>query len=112
MKTVKDCIVAIEGLRIEIDQLKAKITELESRPTKTRDYGPKSENAMTPMIAWRIKFGDRTQAKVKDIANEFGLSRGQVYSVKGDYTFTHVKEDDFHINNDNEVVEGAEPNDE
>jgi hypothetical protein len=97
MKTVKDCVAAIEGLRAEIDSLKAKIVELEARPTRGRDYGPKSENAMTAEIAWRIKYGDRTAAKVKDIADEFGLSRGQVYSVRGGYTFTHVKPDDFDI---------------
>ena len=105
MKTIKDCVVAIEGMRVEIDSLKAKIAELESRPTRSRDYGPKSDNAMTPAIAWRIMYGDRTAAKVKDIANEFGLSRGQVYSVRGGYTFTHVKPTDFMIDEESgEVV--------
>lgn len=73
-----------------------RITMLEATPARgARNYGPSSEASMTDEMAWRIRYGDLTGAKVKDIANDNGLSRGQVYSVRGNYTFTRVTADTF-----------------
>jgi len=83
-----------------IETLAAKIAELEAllaaKPArKERDYGPKAIYAMDDLHAWRIMFGDLKNRKVREIADEFGFSRGQVYSVRGTYTFTHVTKDSF-----------------
>ena len=64
---------------------------------KPRNYGPKSTRKMERLDAWRIMFGDLIDVSVKDVANDLGLSKGQVYSVKGNYTFRDVKEDEFTI---------------
>ena len=93
---------SIKDMKVIIQEMCLKIAELEQQPKRgrkgERDYGPKSENAMTELMAWRIMFGDlsdRSNWTVRKIADEFGLSRGQVYSVTGCYTFTKVKEDSF-----------------
>lgn len=96
--TVTTLDARVTELETTVIALMQRIAELEAQPQRgQRNYGPKSETSMTNEIAWRIMYGDRTSAKVKDVANEFGLSRGQVYSVKGGYTFTSVKPTDFHI---------------
>ena len=93
----------IVNLMTDITALHNRVTALEATPTRgVRNYGPKSENGMTELIAWQIMFGDMTAMKVKDIATHFGLSRGQVYSVKGGYTFTSVKQTDFQYDEDEE----------
>lgn len=59
---------------------------------KVRDRGPKSERSMTDEDAFRIKFGDLKEVSHKEAAEKLGLSYGQIYSARGGYTFTHVKE--------------------
>ncbi len=56
---------------------------------------PLAIDKMDDEIAWRIMFGDLKAMSVKDISNTYGLSRGQVYSVRGYYTFTHLKADEM-----------------
>lgn len=60
---------------------------------KVRDRGPKSERSMTDEDAQRVKFGDLKELSHKEAAKELGLSYGQIYSARGEYTFNHVKED-------------------
>jgi len=60
-----------------------------------RDYGPKSTRKMTRKDAWDILFGSYKKSSVKDIANALGLSKGQVYSLKGGYTFKDITFDEF-----------------
>lgn len=106
----KELTAKVTELETTVIAMMKRIAELEERPAaKTRDYGPKSTNAMTDEIAWRILHGDRTRAThtVKQAAEEFGLSRGQVYSL-GDYTFRHVGADDFHIDTDGNIIPGPE----
>lgn len=90
----------INALRAELDSVKTELASLKTQPkalrtpgTGVRDYGPASTRKMDDVIAWRIMFGDLKATSVKDIANNFGLSRGQIYSVRGHYTFTHLKAD-------------------
>lgn len=75
--------------------LLARIEALEEKVAsiKVRDRGPKSERSMTDDDAFRVKFGDLTGLGHKQAAEKLGLSYGQVYSCRGGYTFTHVKED-------------------
>ena len=98
-----------EELQTLVAELTARIEILESKPTKTRNYGPKSETAMTDEIAWQILFGDahRSKMSVAKAATHFGVSRGQVYSL-GDYTFRHIKETSFMYDDDRNVVEYKE----
>ena len=78
-------------------EIVAKVNELIAKvnSVKVRDRGPKSERSMTDEDAWRVKFGDLKGMKHKEAAAACGLSYGQVYSARGEYTFTHVKADSF-----------------
>lgn len=75
--------------------LEQRVTALEAKVAsiKVRDRGPKSERSMTDDDAQRVKFGDLKALSHKEAAKELGLSYGQVYSARGDYTFNHIKED-------------------
>jgi len=70
--------------------LRAQLAEAPRRGAKERDYGPKSQRAMDERMALRILVGRYRDWSVRKIADECGLSRGQVYSLKGGYTFTDV----------------------
>ena len=74
--------------------LEERVAALEIRVAaiKVRDRGPKSERSMTDDDAARVKFGDLAEMTHKEAAKELGLSYGQVYSARGDYTFNHVTE--------------------
>lgn len=92
-------ITALETLTIDlmlqVQMLGDRIKVLEENPKpKGRDYGPKSQVKLDDLMAWRIKFGDRSSFAVKDNAEFFGLSRGQVYSLDK-YTFQHINENSF-----------------
>lgn len=78
----------------QVIKLSTQLAELPKEIGAQRKRGPKSENSMTDIIAWRIKYGDRSTFKVAENAEFFGLSRGQVYSLDK-YTFQHVKENSF-----------------
>ena len=60
---------------------------------KVRDRGPKSERSMTDEDAFSIKFGDLKAQGHKEAAKTLGLSYGQIYSARNDYTFNHVTKD-------------------
>lgn len=98
MKTLKDAIAAIAALEARTSDLETQVITLtaalhtaQAQPTRgARNYGPASEVPMTDEMAWRIRFGDLKGVAVKDIADEHKLSRGQIYSVRGNYTFTKV----------------------
>jgi len=92
----------IEDVVAKMNELIASHNALGNR--KPREYGPKSQTPMNEELAWRIMYGDLKDKKVKDIAEEFELSRGQVYSVRGNYTFTYVKPDSFEIDEDDHIT--------
>jgi len=75
----------------------AKINEVVEKVNniKVRDRGPKSERSMTREDAWKVIFGPLKELPHKAAAKELGLSYGQVYSARGDYTFNDVKVGDF-----------------
>lgn len=72
---------------VKINELCQKVNNI-----KVRDRGPKSERSMTDDDAQRCKFGDLKELSHKEAAKELGLSYGQIYSARGEYTFNHVKE--------------------
>ena len=92
---------SIANNEVTIETLLERVTLLEAqlaakpKSNKERDYGPKAVFAMDDLSAWRIMYGDLKATKVRKIADDFGFSRGQVYSVRGTYTFTHINKDSF-----------------
>lgn len=56
-----------------------------------RDRGPKSTRPMSNEDAVRIVSGDLKNEKVGKIAEDLGLSYGQVYSARNGFTFKKVK---------------------
>jgi hypothetical protein len=62
---------------------------LENMP-KPRDRGPDSTREMTEDDAERVCYGDLKELSHKKAAEELGLSYGQIYSARGQYTFKQV----------------------
>lgn len=89
---------SMESLRMALLEI---CEELESRSApsnegpKTRNYGPASQRKAERRDAWDILYGDHKGKKVNQIAVETGLSRGQIYSIRGGYTFRDVKAEEF-----------------
>ena len=70
-----------------IETLSARIDTLEAAAA------PKSNSAareMTDADANRILTGDLANAKHKDAASTLGLSYGQIYSCRLEFTFKHI----------------------
>ena len=69
-------------------ELQARIIKLEESVSNK----PKNEaqREMTDEDARRIMTGDLKDAKHKDAAEKLGLSYGQIYSCRGEYTFKHI----------------------
>lgn len=108
---VKDCVAKINELVNQINDLTKITTNIATQPQTTRgkgvrDYGPDSQRKMDELMAWRILFGDLLGAKVKDIADDNGLSRGQVYSVREGYTFAKVGREQFDMIDVKAAAEG------
>lgn len=82
--------LTIEGLQKQVEELSKKVEGF-----KVRDRGPKSSRTMTDLDAWRVMHGDLKGTSHREAAKALGLSYGQVYSARGDYTFKHVKPDSF-----------------
>lgn len=79
----------ISSLESTINAMKAaSVTQPTAKPNgmKERDYGPSSQRKMTTLMALRILIGPYRAKSVRWIADHCGLSRGQVYSLKGGYT--------------------------
>lgn len=82
----------IEDQGDSIEELKVKVDGI-----KVRDRGPKSTRTMTRHDAWRVLHGDLKGMSHKAAAKVTGLSYGQVYSARGEYTFKDVKADEFKV---------------
>ena len=76
--SLKELTEAVVALQAEVAALKSAKAPAES----TRE--------MTDEDARRILFGDLKAAKHKDAAKELGLSYGQVYSCRLEFTFKHI----------------------
>lgn len=86
LKTLPQALEAIAALTVRIETL-------EKAAAEKRDRGPASEREMMNADAYRVKFGDLANTKHAECAKILGLSYGQVYSARGDYTFKQVKKD-------------------
>lgn len=70
------------------DELVQRVKTLEETIAKQR--GTASTREMTDDDAIRVLNGDLKDASHKSAAETLGLSYGQVYSCRGEYTFKHV----------------------
>jgi hypothetical protein len=70
-----------------VSELQAKVTMLEAKLEPKRN---ESQREMTDDDARRILTGDLSTVKHKDAAGQLGLSYGQVYSCRLEFTFKHI----------------------
>lgn len=70
------------------DELVARVATLEATIAKSR--GTASTREMTDDDAKRVLNGDLKDESHKAAAEKLGLSYGQVYSCRGEYTFKHI----------------------
>lgn len=88
--TLKDAIAAILALQ---ETVAAQALVIETLTKTVADAtAPKTTNQveMTDAHALQILVGDLKDAKHNDAAKKLGLSYGQVYSCRGEYTFKHI----------------------
>jgi len=90
--TMKSLSARIDELESHIVALTVHIQALQSTaPTAKvqgeRDYGPDSERKLDDHVALRILVGRYSSWSVRRIADELKFSRGQIYSLRGRYTF-------------------------
>lgn len=76
--------VSLEAL----ESLQARVQKLEEQLAKSR--GTASTREMTDEDAHRVLNGDLKEVAHKAAAETLGLSYGQVYSCRGEYTFKHI----------------------
>lgn len=79
--------VTIESLIARIAELEKNVTELQSKIEPKRN---EAQREMTDDDARRVLTGDLSTMKHKDAAAQLGLSYGQVYSARLEFTFKHV----------------------
>lgn len=70
------------------EALQARVAKLEEQVSKSR--GTASTREMTDEDARRVLNGDLKGVSHKAAAEALGLSYGQVYSCRGEYTFKHI----------------------
>jgi hypothetical protein len=84
--TLADLIARIDAFDATMKTMAAKIEELEKSSKATN----KSDQEMTDDHAKRVLIGDCKDMKHNDAAKHLGLSYGQIYSCRGEYTFRHI----------------------
>ncbi len=83
----KTVTMSIEQLVELVTNLQVKVTELEAKIEPKRN---EAQREMTDADAVRILSGDLADTKHKDAAAQLGLSYGQVYSCRLEFTFKHI----------------------
>lgn len=77
--------------KLSLQELQALVLQLQERVTALETPKKPVEGAeMTDEHARRILTGDLKDAKHKDAAEKLGLTYGQVYSCRLEYTFKHI----------------------
>jgi len=79
--------LSLKELTILVMQQAATIVELQQAIQPKRNEATRE---MTDADAQRILTGDLATAKHKDAAAQLGLSYGQIYSCRLEFTFKHV----------------------
>lgn len=67
--------------------LQQQVAELQAKAQPARN---EAQREMTDDDARRIMTGDLKDIKHKEAAAKLGLSYGQIYSCRGEYTFKHI----------------------
>jgi hypothetical protein len=80
--TNKEMVIAIMDLQAKVAELTAKLSTQSSTKTDSVE--------MTDDHARRILSGDLKDKKHKDAAEALGLTYGQVYSCRLEFTFKHI----------------------
>jgi len=81
--------LSMKKIANKLNEVIRHINTLEQRPT--RDNGPKSQRKLDEDLARDILFGEDKDLTVKEACQKYGLSYGQVYSVREGYTFKKVQ---------------------
>ena len=77
----------IVALTVHIQTLQSTASAPTAKIAGERDYGPDSEHKLDDRMALRIILGRYRTWSVRKIADDLGFSRGQIYSLRGRYTF-------------------------
>lgn len=85
----EDMISTIEALQSQVEDLTARVTQLEEKAKASNRSSP-SSRTMTDEDAERVLGGDLVEVKHKDAAEQLGLSYGQIYSARLGFTFKGV----------------------
>lgn len=83
----------LQELSLTVEVLTAAMGAMEARLKAVEDSSkasPKSEKEMTDDHARSVLTGECKDLKHNDAAKKLGLSYGQVYSCRGEYTFRHI----------------------
>ena len=84
--SAKELTEAVAALTATVADLQKKVEELQSSKTKSTA----STRDMTDDDARRILTGDLATKSHKDAASELGLSYGQIYSCRLEFTFKNI----------------------
>lgn len=90
--------LSTQDLAEMVTALQAQVAELQQRLEPKRN---EAQREMTDEDARRILTGDLAATKHKDAAAQLGLSYGQVYSCRLEFTFKHIHK---------EMREAGQPN--
>jgi hypothetical protein len=82
--TNKQMVEAILALQANVIELQAKIVELSTPPAKAEG------KEMTDAHAESVTYGELAALKHKDAAEKLGLTYGQIYSCRLEFTFKNV----------------------
>lgn len=84
--TLADILASLQAQKERLDAIATRVQALEeaSKPTN------KSDKEMTDADALAILTGEHKDLKHNDAAKKLGLSYGQIYSCRGEYTFRHI----------------------
>lgn len=80
-----DSKLTVKDIAIKLNEVIEKINDV-----KVRDRGPKSVRKMTEEDAIRVIEGDLKDVPHKEVAEQLGLSYGQVYSARFGFTFKEI----------------------
>lgn len=90
MSTQESVVEAVRGMtNKEIVQAILELQRQVAELTKVRSVA-KSDREMTDDDARRILIGDLAATKHRDAAEQLGLSYGQIYSCRLEFTFKHI----------------------
>jgi hypothetical protein len=83
--SIEEIIARMDHMQGMLETLSAKISTFEQASVKA-----KSDKEMTDDDARKILIGEFKDLKHNEAAAKTGLSYGQVYSCRGEYTFRHI----------------------